>query len=981
MDIFDDLRHLRDVLTRQVESLGGVYGDPFNEIATVVSVSDPKKLGRVKVSYQDGGVSDWIYVLGGSNKGLLSAQFIGSPCLIGKANGNSEDAFVLGFFNKSPEAGYPGSPIQLPILSEQVDMYRTPASPGDNGLQCNEGNAARVVAFDNEMHQVARICLRTNSRQEGGEPVWSWVDITPSKLIEKGADPGVPTGEGTSNFGGKIGIPKCTKALEGQTRDYAEDRKFRSFQIKCGKDENGAYVWSPISSTPVFFRTTLPQCTEKLHGMDAILDEGLNSQGIKCLRYQGAMKWINPGKREPIQFFPQDPPPTKQEFIQGRGPIQALATQVASPSSQDFIGKAGGKILDLLGEAIPVLGTASQLGGGGKNFDELGLLSSLAQTALSINSGLGVADISTKLIGALSNGNIIDDELASILGSVGGAGDLIASGIRGGDLDGALVSAGKRALAQSLGTLSPELYAMYSSYASGGALGAIDTAVGIGLNELPQEVSQYISPIVSAGRAILSSSPTSINNILDAALGIGGKSLPKAVEDLVSVAGGTGLIPSQLSSNISGLINSGELGEIAQMFGDFSNLSGIATLGGVAGVPQLATTALGLVGLGEEFTSLLGGGGIGLNGLASLAGINPVTAILGGVPGLGSVLGVGSADDCPCGPKCRKIKHSEDSDGQILLEKCGNVIANSASSYNPDGDPTKNNLNKIAEIIDLIPTGVGEDLCIPNSYDLTQLIKNVRRLDEMADRIESAKNADWPELWSELTYTFETIEKAFKQADNNITGVESIERKLIDAQHRLITKLMDGNGSFFSKALISIVDTSKAVQDLYRFVLKLDAKKKGGRAGVFPTTSLITVFENITKIALLNSASKKEAKEILSEIISPADKEWRKLEPGGDLLDLTNVILGLVPKDIPLNFEKCLTKRDKNKILKDSIESKINSPVKSESSSLFETRISENARRTLSNTPAVNPSVPNINSLLDQIKYEQGRADTGEAEC
>ena len=102
MGFFEDLRETKDVLARQVESSGGVYADPFNEIGTVVSVSDPKKLGRVKATYQDGGTSDWIYVLGGSNKGLLSAQFIGSPCLIGKANGNSEDAFVLGFFNKSP---------------------------------------------------------------------------------------------------------------------------------------------------------------------------------------------------------------------------------------------------------------------------------------------------------------------------------------------------------------------------------------------------------------------------------------------------------------------------------------------------------------------------------------------------------------------------------------------------------------------------------------------------------------------------------------------------------------------------------------------------------------------------------------------------------------------------------------------------------------------------------------------------------------
>ena len=402
-----------------------------------------------------------------------------------------------------------------------------------------------------------------------------------------------------------------------------------------------------------------------------------------------------------------------------------------------------------------------------------------------------------------------------------------------------------------------------------------------------------------------------------------------------------------------------------------------------------------MVGLGQQLSGILGAGGIGLNALGALTALNPAIGILGGLVGLGGLFGGGG--DCPCDPKCRKTKHSEDSDGNTLLIECGNVIANSASSYNPEGDMTKNNENIVAEVLDLIPTAVGEDLCFPNPFDLTQLIKSVKRLNEMADRIDSAKNADWPELWTELMYTFEAVENAFKQTDNNITGVESVERKLIDAQHRLITKLMDGNGSFFYKTLISIVDTSRAIQDVYKFVLKLDAKKKGGRAGVVATEPLKIVFENIVKIATLNSTSKAEATNILSNIVAPADKEWRKLEPGGDLLNLKDVILGLIPIDVPLNFSKCLTKRNKDKALKDSLESKINSPVLAQPQSLIEAKLPQSITEALkipesprlpgtsgtsgtSGTPGT-PRTPSIREILDRIKYDQGRARDGQADC
>lgn len=998
MGFFEDLRELRDVTTRSVEVSGGVYSDPYNEIGTVVSVSDPKKLGRVKVTYQDGTSSDWIYVLNGSNKGVLSAQFIGSPCLIGKANGNSEDAFVLGFFNKSPEAGFPGAAYQVATVSEQIDAYRQTqaSSPGDQGLLCNEGNSGRLYLFDSEKDQVLAICMRRDSRQQGGEATWSWKTITQGKFVEKGVDPGVPEGTATTAaYAGKTGIPQCSKSLEGEVFDFTEDRKFRSFQIKCGKDENGDYIWTPLSAAPVFFRTTLPPCTERLHGMDAILDEGLNSQGIKCLRYQGSMKWINPGKREPIQFHRQDPPKTRDEFIDSRKPIKALAEK-AAPAAGDFVGNAATPVLDELGKSIsptgtdPALKTALMANGIlPPAFNQANLLSNIAKIVVSNNSGVSIATLNSLFTNALSQGNVIDEELATILSSLTGAGDLIAQGIQNNALDGALQTVGQKSLNQTLSTISPQLRSVYLSYAAGGAVGAIDSAAMLGLPQLPPEVAKFVSPILDIGKEFFKTQPSSINDMLNAAVGRGGGPIQDVIGGLVGAVGGQGNISGSIVGGISSALQGGGLGQVAGLVGNFAGLSGIPLLGGQAGLPQLATTALELVGLGQQLSGILGAGGIGLNALGALTALNPAIGILGGLVGLGGLFGGGG--DCPCDPKCRKTKHSEDSDGNTLLIECGNVIANSASSYNPEGDMTKNNENIVAEVLDLIPTAVGEDLCFPNPFDLTQLIKSVKRLNEMADRIDSAKNADWPELWTELMYTFEAVENAFKQTDNNITGVESVERKLIDAQHRLITKMMDGNGSFFSKTLISIVDTSRAIQDVYKFVLKLDATKKGGRAGVVATEPLKIVFENIVKIATLNSTSKAEATNILSNIVAPADKEWRKLEPGGDLLNLKDVILGLIPIDVPLNFSKCLTKRNKDKALKDSLESKINSPVLAQPQSLIEAKLPQSITEALGAPGAPGASgvsgapgtlgSPSIREILDRIKYDQGRARDGQADC
>ena len=982
MGFFDELQGLKEVATRTSEAIGGPFGDPFNEIGTIISVSDPKRLGRAKALYA-GMTSDWMYVQG-SHKGQLSSQYIGSPCLISKAGGNTADAFVIQIFNKDPRGSGVGTPIQLTILGEQMEAGNASSDPG---MKCNEDNAGRIYLLENEVNQDVVICLRRNNTQEGEDLVYAWKSLTHGKIVEKGFDPGVVDSPVTTNLSKESGMPKCSQALEGEVREFTEDRKFRSTMLMCRRDENGDFSWVPLSSPPVVFRTTLPSCTEKNHGMEAVIDTGLDSELAICLRYQKQMKWVSSGSRKPIQFYPNDPPPTRKDFLASKKPMPALA-QKASPSSQDFVGKAGKAVLEAAGKAVAPIASdpalkaamiaANALPG---KFSGADTLSNLAKIAIANNSNQSVDAITSQVVSAINRGGVIDDELAAILRTLGGAGDVLARGIRNNTLDDALQIIGKNSLNQAFNALPSQVAGVYSAYMAGGALGAIDSAAMLGLSQLPPEVAQFVSPIWNIGKDILNNQPVSINNIIGSAVGALDLSLPDSINQIISTAGGIGGLSDVLSGDIIGKLSSGDLGEIAQMATSFANLPGIPNLGGLEGVPQLATSALQLVGLGGQFTSFLGPAGLGLSAFSALTGINPVSSILGGIPGLGGLFGGGGLD-CPCDPKCRKTQHGEDSDGNKLLDPCGSVVSTNNSSYSPKGDPTDNNNNPLSDILDLIPTKVGEDLCDSggNQWDLTQLINGVKRLSEMADRIEGAKHADWPELWSELTYTFEAVEKAFKQTDNNITKVESIERKLIDAQYRLINKLMVGNSSFFSQTLLSIIETSKAIKDTFNYVKRLDHTKDGGRVGVAPTDSLLNVFKNITRIAKLNATSKKEALFITNNFLKTAHGEWKELEPAKDLVDLADFVLGLIPKELPPTFGKCKTKRDKNKVLKDSLEAKINSPAPPEPISLLGNSLPSKYFDLPSSGLSSNEQ-QEISSILDQINYEQGRRKEGKADC
>ena len=990
MDLLKELQQNKELLARLSESLGGVYGDPFNEMATIVAVADPKKLGRVKVEFQDGIVSDWAYVAG-SNKGVLSSQFIGTSCLVAKANARSEDCFVIALINKNNQFEIAGTPLQVPVLEEQSKatapplLGSDPALPGDQGMKCNEGNAGRVYMFETEMYQDLVICARRNNRQEDPQDIWNWKSLTHGKWVEKGVDPGIVEVESLVDYSEKTGLPECSRALEGEMHEFSEDRRFRSTTIICRRDENDKFSWMPIASPPVVFRTTLPECSEKIHGMEAVVDSGRDSQLALCLRYQGEMKWVHHASREPIQFFREEPPPTRQEFLDAKLPMPALALQNASAADTNFAGKSAGAALDTFASGIPLFGPKSPFAQQGA-LDSNSILGAVGNTVIQGNSGQAASAISSVIASELKRDGRVSDTTSRILNSLGGAGAEILSGVMNGlDPEDVVKSVGKKALSQAISGLSSQSSSAFAAMGVGGALGALDASAAMGLSFVPKDVSKYISPALLGNLGALGSQPSAIGSVLNSGFGLpGGGDLSSVLGSFVpggSFANSAGL-PGQILSQLGG----GGFGEVAKIFGQFGNLPGFPTLGG--GVPQLATTALQAFGLGSPLVGLLGPAGIGLGLFSSLTGIDPLSTILGGIPGLGGLFG-GGGGDCPCTPEiCRKVSHGVDSDGVRLLHPCGSVVANSHSSYDPIGNPTENNFNRVAESIAKIHTHVGEELCVANPYDLTSMIASVKRLHDMANMWESAKHADWPELASEFAYTFETIEKAFKQTDNNITAIESVLRKIIDVQARQITELQVGNSSFMSKVFLAFVDTSKAILDVYKFTERLDAVKDGGPAFIAPTEPLKIVFENITKMVILNAKSIAEGNFQIDSWMIPADAEWKAMEPGpwASALELANsglgvagaiesgnpasiasaaagaigtvngllgapsaalgniatglgaagFVLGAVPPQVPISFGECLTIFDKPRILNDSLASKLNSLVPSSPASAAE---------------------------------------------
>lgn len=984
---FIPIASMAQVQSRIIETLGVPYTDPFNEEGVIADVNDPLKLGRVKVRTSDDITSDWIPV-SGSNSGTLSARYIGAQVLIGKRGGRSEDMYVIGVVRSDPGVGINGSPLQLPIIDESMAVWNGSTDPG---MSCNEGNQGRMYVLSNEMNQDVVVCLRRNSKQVGNKSSWAWKSITSGLWVEKGVNPGNETTLAIEQGQKRNpGIPECSEALAGEEHDFSEDRGFRTIRMICQRDENKVWSWRPSSAVPTYFRTTLPTCTEEVHGMEALLDDGNNSEFMVCQRYQGLMRWVRQGTRIPQKFHTKEKPLSRIEFTSNYKPVPALdESSVASvplgadiplgpytplpapgfvpvpgenlprPNLRGLPGPDGkprpwGWRPSLLVESIPemneaVLATvipAISLTGTdpalrtlletaalvpATAFDGAETLQQAAREALLARTGIPVETLFQTIRRELDDTGSLTLETGTVLAGIGSAADIIVNGVVTGDTSTALLQIGRDTLRNALLSLEPRAASVMTGLMSGGIAGAIDSAVAIGLDELPAEVSKYVSPVIRIAENLLASSyPATLGNILNSAAGGG---LLGAVSSTINLAVERNIATPALIAKITTGLTSGSLGEIPKLFGSLSNLNAISKLSPEQGsLPVLATTAMGLIGQADSLTKLFGKGGLGIDQLNGLVGggFNASATIFNGVAGLKGVFG-GGGSDCPCGPNCRKVAHGEDSDGNNLLEKCGALTANNANSYSPTGDPVSNNTGPVAKEQRLEPTRVGSPLLPSNTRDLSKSIGEIKRVGEMAERFFASRFADKPERDAELAYTFEAVEKAFKVADNNVTRVESVERKLIDTLYNMLLGIMYGldrpglRGGFLPDVMGDVRENSQAIRDLYKFVRTLDSVKAGGRAGVYVTPALAQSFRNISDLYRLSGLSREEALRLLNQGVIPADQEWRTMTPGIGY----NSVIGSFGPAIPDPYPNERTLFGTDRVRSISLEAKLgeNGPV------------------------------------------------------
>ena len=253
------------------------------------------------------------------------------------------------------------------------------------------------------------------------------------------------------------------------------------------------------------------------------------------------------------------------------------------------------------------------------------------------------------------------------------------------------------------------------------------------------------------------------------------------------------------------------------------------------------------------------------------------------------------------------------------------------------------------------------------------MVEQVSRVKDMAERFNAARFADLPEHMAEMAYTFEAVEKSFKTADNNITGVESVERKLIDSMYNLLTNIVYKKGGGVLPDIINDArENAQAIRDLYKFVKKLDQVKRGGKAGVRVTGSLANSFANIPGLAALGQKNRAEALKILRGGITQADKEWRSLTPGVDY----GSVLGTYGPAIPAPYPSERTLFDRDRILAISAESKLGE-TSPQPRQLLDSVLSPDQIGILKGTGSVSgvatTTVPGESSIYDAITAREGK--------
>ena len=953
----------QDNIEKLYKVQGGLNSELFLHSATIFDVDDPENLSRVRVLFEENdnnAKSDWIHVLN-SGKGKISTQYLDSEALVASISGDPDNGIVIGLYNKSTKGGaLSAAPIVVPII-DKADI----SSAEDPGTKCSKDNEGRMYLFSNNVSQDVKICVRRNNRQTGPDKdVWEWKNITRGLIIEKSEDP--KQLERSEVLINEKPLPKCSQELEGEFITFSEDRDFRQIPMVCKKDENKEWAWTSASAVPTYFKTTLPKCSEKIHGQQAIIDDGNNSELGICVRMDRSMKWVKYGTRSVIKFADKPEPISKSELLEGALPNPNLAlgaiqfaSGAANPLAASGIGAAamkfaGGSVGGIIPDALDSVASIAT--------DNAGVNLAMATgSKILSNQGISIPQLTTAL-GDVSN----SEKLISSLGR--DAEKLIREGVT--DPAKILSAVGSESLVNGLGGLSAADVGQMTSLFTGGNNGLIDATLQYGLDQVTGPAAEIFSQVV--GGLDLANAPSALSSVLTGGANGG---LTGIVSDL---AGGLDLGGINTGA-LAGQLLGGDFGSVAGIFQDFSNFGGLNFLGG--GLPMSASSLLGAAGLGGPLNLAFPGAGLGLAAASALlGGSNPLSSILGGggaFGALGGLFGGGGGPSCPCEPVCRKVSHGVDSDGNRLLDPAGNLTLKNSNVYGQD--ILNNNNSCLAKSQGLNFTGIGKSLIPSNILDFTSVIKSIPRVGEMASSFEQAikGGAEEDDLKLELNYTFEAIEKTFKMADNNMSIMELIQRlELLGSSDFMNNLIADKDGGLLGKMSADDVEQSLAIKDLYRMIKQLNSVKKGGSANVAPTPAIIATLANPGTIP--GYFSKSKARAILNLI--------KNIIEGLS-------ILGSLDPELGAPFQDLETINTESKVLNDSLSAKISNSQPKEDTANFDFKDYKSGSRSASSGGSnLFPAGANLlstnqlesgdfDNLLSQIQNEQKRAREGEGDC
>jgi len=426
-----------------------------------------------------------------------------------------------------------------------------------------------------------------------------------------------------------------------------------------------------------------------------------------------------------------------------------------------------------------------------------------------------------------------------------------------------------------LDLLPPKVRSVLTGAMIGGIQGMMDAAAIIGLEKLPSELRGIVKDLIKD--IDWKSVPGTIVDVFDSFFNETGPGLISKMGDMIKGIDLTNI-------DIGGVFDkvfSGDFGDVTKFLSDLGSIPFLSNLLPGTGILNSVSTILGLFdgGIGNLFNNLFSNGGFGLTSVLNIFGVSStLTGLIGPLLGLFG-FGGGANSKCPCDPSCRKTDHFVTEDGVKLLEKCSSVIPNSSSTYLPKGgaDIKANNSNVFSDALGLVTTGIGESLIPPNIFNLTEFITGVPRIGKMAQRVESSRNADFPDWQNELIYTFKAIETGMKVNDNNVTKIEEIVSLFARA---------DLFKQFFSKAKDDFVfevlhDLSMSIRDLQIQTTTLDRVKRGGWARAFPTPAIAKTKAHIGTIPVARSSTRLDWLKVL-DILQAVLDILNLLKPGNN---------------------------------------------------------------------------------------------------